>query len=139
MNAPGDHSAAPVQGKTATVAGGALGVGTVIGIILDPDKGLTALKWLSNAVPAAALVAILAFGVALAVSVTSNWLMWQRLKEKDEECRAETSSQRQAWKAVVDSKEADNKEAVKTVTDLLVQVTLLAERARVSGAPTRSS
>lgn len=126
------------EGKTLTAAGGAGIVGVFAGFSIDPAKGLELLKWLSSEIGSVGFVAILCLGAGLAVSVIGNWLMWNRLKEKDHECHTETSRQREAWKAVVDSKEQDNREIARTVTDLLVQVTLLAERARITNAPTRS-
>lgn len=97
-----------------------------------------ALKWLNESLGPVGFVSIICLGAGLAVAVTGNWLMWTRLKEKDQECQAETGRQRAAWKAVVDEKEADNREIAKAVTDLLVQVTRLTERAAVTNARTRS-
>jgi len=123
--------------KTATAATGALGVGALAGFTLDPDKGLELLKWLNTALGPVGFIATVCLGAGLAVAVYGDWLMWQRLKEKDDECRAETGRQREAWKSVVDSEEADNREIARAVTDLLVQVTRLTERAGIGR--TRSS
>jgi len=121
--------------KVVGAATGALGIGAVAGFSMDPAKGLELLKWLNTSLGPVGFVA----AIGAAVAVATNWFFWKRLKEKDQECQAEMDRQRAAWKAVVDGKEADNKEIAKTVTDLLVQVTLLAERARVTNAPTRSN
>lgn len=137
-------------GGKAAVATGGVGIGAVGGYMLDPAKGLEFLKWLSAAVQPQALIAIVTLGAGCAVAVATNWFFWKRLKEKDRECRdelktqregfeAEMARQREAWERVVNKKETQIDVIAKTLEGFLAQVTLLAERARVSSAQTRSN
>lgn len=124
--------------ETVTVAGGASALSFFAGFNLDPDKGLMVLQWLSKEIGTVGFVLALGLGAALAIAVTTNWLFWNRMKEMTGECQAENNRQRDAWKAVVDGKDADNKEMATLLRDLLVQVTRLAERAGIGTAQTRS-
>lgn len=114
--------------KNVAGAAGIGGAGLMAGFALSPETGLAILKWLGESVGPVGLIAVLTLGVGIGISVTGNWLMWIRLKEKDQECQAELGRQRASWKSVVDGKDDDNKEIAKTVADLLVQVTKLTER-----------
>lgn len=114
--------------KTTTVAGGSAGFGLVVGFISDPQKGLKVLDWFSSHLAPETLIAVLTLSVGLFIAVATNWLMWERLKEKDLECQGELQRQRCTWKAVVDSKEAANKELAETVVKFVVQLTTLTER-----------
>ena len=136
------------HGATATLAGGTAFGGLIVGWTADPAKGLELLKWLDGSLGKVGFAIALVGGIAFSMAIAAAWLMWQRsinsekayserLKEKDQECQAELGRQRTAWKAVVDSKESDNREIAKTMSGFLEQVTLLAERARVSNVPTR--
>lgn len=123
---------------TLTLAAGSSAAAAFAGFMLDPAKGLKVVEWLSKEVGAVGFAVMLCTVPVVAVAILAVWLMWNRLKEKDVECQAELGRQREAWKAVVDSKEQDIKEIAKTLSGFLEQVTLLAERARVSNIPTRS-
>lgn len=125
-------------GTTVTAAAGTGAVTWFAGFTMDPEKGLKLIDMLSKQVGPVGFVALLCTVPVICAAVAALVLMWNRLKEKDQECQAEHSRQREAWKAVVDGKDEDNKEIAKTVTNLLVQVTLLAERARPTNVPTRS-
>lgn len=121
-------------GKVATYAGagalaGAFGISQ-----MTPEQGLAILQWLNDSIGPVGFVALITLGGGMCVSIAGNWLMWKRLKEKDEECRAEIQHMREAWKSVVDQKEADNKEGIENVAKLIRQVTILTERA----APVRT-
>lgn len=120
------------QAKTVTAAGGALGVGAVAGFSLDPAKGLELLKWLNTALGAVGFVSIITLGAGLAVSVAGNWLMWQRLNEKDEGCRKEMGEAESRWEVRFQQMRSDIKEAFGVVGELTKQVTLLAERSRTN-------
>lgn len=137
------------ESRTITAAAGSGLIGAFVGFAMDPDKGLKLLLWLDKEIGAVGFVAIISLGAMAGVAVFANLLMWTRIKEKDQECQrelkeqreefqAELSRQRTAWKSVVDAKEAQMAEIAGTVTDLLIQVTLLAERAGARQISTHS-
>jgi len=135
-------------GATLTLTAGGGGLGLVVGWMADPAKGLEVLKWLNGSIGSVGLVLILTMGAGTAVSVAGNWLMWNRLKEKDEECQREMEATRERWSGVVEKIEAamerrmgeartERDRIADIVGDLTTQVTLLAERAGSRHLPTR--
>lgn len=125
-----------MKDKAAIATGGGT-VGVMLGYLADPQKGPLILNWIATQIGTVGLVLIVCLGFSNGVFLFGNWLMWNRLKEKDIECAASQENSRKLWKAVVDQKEADNRNSAKVVSDLLVQVTKLVER--VAPIQTRSN
>ena len=119
-------------------AGSTVAAVSAVNAWMSPEQALGFASWLSKEIGVVGFVLIVSLGSALGISVVGNLLMWKRLKEKDQECRQELEAQRLAWKAVVEKMEACNKEIGETVAEMLTQMTLLAERARVAALQTRS-
>lgn len=126
----GNGTARTVTNTGIGFAGGAALVATI-----DPDFGFVVVKWLGEYLGAIGFVMVGVF----ALSVAANALQWNhartrerffdnRLKEKDAECKEETARQRKAWKAVVDSKDEENKATAKTVAKQTQALILIAER-----------
>lgn len=137
-------------GKVMTIGGAGVGVGALAGFMSDPEKGMEVLKWLNESLGPVGFVAIVSLGSGLAVSVFANWLMWQRLKEKDIECQTEMEKTRVRWSSVFEAEakqtdkqmegmREDRNDAFKTVAELTKQVTILVEQARSQSGVTRGN
>lgn len=72
-------------------------------------------------------------GIVLLLTNAAAWytayLMWQRLKEKDQECRAEIATMSASFAESRNQLRADIKEAFQSVGKLAEQVTVLATKA----------
>ena len=125
--------------KHLKVGSAGVGVGFVASFGLDSAARAEIVKWFATRLSPETALVIVCLGLGLAIAVATNWIVWSRLvdernktdlrlKEKDDECATQQQRLRESWKAVVDQYQADNKEQIRNVAEMIKQITILGER-----------
>lgn len=115
-------SAASPKPSTGVALTGTGSAAFIIGYMVDPEKGMVFLKWLSAMVGPVGFVAFVTLGVALGISVWYNHALWGRLKEKDEEWNARMEMAEQRWSARFQELREDTQKAFQQSADATSQL-----------------